>query len=311
MGVPSELVIVSSTSSFPRAGGCGAVRTSTASAPLRLFTVKSGLDPIVAGPGAPPEEHPHAATVSRRPRQCLLFIAAGVWILDPACALGNLGARLRQIAARAPFPRLAWQCDKTLVNGSSVRRRRPLSLLFALLACAACAAASPPPMQLPNAPLLRPEGEAVEVHELVGRADFTVLVFFSVRCHCLQLHEGRLKGLYEQFGPRGVQFVMIDSEADASPERDRAEALRRGYPFPILEDRGARLANELRAEYATYSVLLDRSGHVLYRGGIDTDKSHLRDDATPFLRNALDDVLSGHAPRLAEGKTLGCALQKW
>jgi hypothetical protein len=165
--------------------------------------------------------------------------------------------------------------------------------------------------QLPSAPLVRPEGATVDVRELAGGAPLTVLVFFSAHCRCFEEHEGRLKALYEQYGPRGVQIVMIDSEMNASPERDRAEALRRSYPFPILDDRGALLANRLGAEYATYSVVVDRQGRVLYRGGIDTDKTHLRDDTTPYLKDALDDLLAGHAPRLAEGKTLGCALQKW
>jgi hypothetical protein len=58
-------------------------------------------------------------------------------------------------------------------------------------------------------------------------------------------------------------------------------------------------------------VVLDREGHVLYRGGIDSDKQRLHSDATPFLRNALDDLLAGRAPLRPEGKTLGCVLRRW
>ena len=86
---------------------------------------------------------------------------------------------------------------------------------------------------------------------------------------------------------------------------------RRGYPFPILGDRGARLADALGAEYASYAVVFDSRGHVRYRGGIDTDRSHLHDGATPYLQDALEDLLAAHEPRFPEGKTLGCSLQKW
>jgi hypothetical protein len=58
-------------------------------------------------------------------------------------------------------------------------------------------------------------------------------------------------------------------------------------------------------------VVLDGEGRVRYRGGIDSDRTHLHEDATPFLRLALDDLLAGRPPRVAEGKTLGCSLQKW
>jgi hypothetical protein len=50
---------------------------------------------------------------------------------------------------------------------------------------------------------------------------------------------------------------------------------------------------------------------VHYRGGIDSDRIHLHDDRTPYLEQALDDLLAHREPRVAEGKSLGCALQKW
>jgi hypothetical protein len=103
---------------------------------------------------------------------------------------------------------------------------------------------------------------------------------------------------------------MVDSEVGGSPDADAAEAKRRGYPFSILTDRGAKLADALGAEYATYTVVFDSSGRVRYRGGIDSDKQRLHDDATFFLRDALDDLLAGRAVRTSEGKTLGCVLTK-
>ena len=67
-------------------------------------------------------------------------------------------------------------------------------------------------------------------------------------------------------------------------------------------------ARALKADYATYSLLLDRTGQVLFRGGIDSDQTHLRDDATPYLQNAIDDALAGRPIRLSEASTLGCSL---
>ena len=61
--------------------------------------------------------------------------------------------------------------------------------------------------------------------------------------------------------------------------------------------------------YAGYAVVLDRDGSVRYRGGIDEDRVRMRDDATPYLSDALSDLLAGKTPRVAETKTLGCALR--
>jgi hypothetical protein len=142
-------------------------------------------------------------------------------------------------------------------------------------------------------------------------AQLTVLVFFSPHCHCLTLHEQRLAALYDRYAPRGVQFLMIDSEVSGSEARDRDEAQRRGYRFPIVRDPGAKLAGMLGAEYATYSVVLDAEGRVRYHGGIDDDKTHLTERPTPYLQDAIEDVLSGREPRVTEGKTMGCALETW
>jgi hypothetical protein len=156
-----------------------------------------------------------------------------------------------------------------------------------------------------------PRVAAIDPAMLPSRAPWTVLVFFSPSCHCLASHEARLRELYDAYHERGVQFLMVDSESGRSAERDEAEARRRGYPFPIVQDRGAALADRLDAQYATYSVILDQQGRIRYHGGIDSDHDRLHDDAAPYLRDALDDLLAGRAPRVAETKTLGCALQRW
>jgi hypothetical protein len=180
-----------------------------------------------------------------------------------------------------------------LTRYGEVARR---AALLVLLAAAACSV----------------RRDAVVDPELVPtHTPFTVLVFFSPSCHCLTAHDARLVALANEYAPRGVTFLMVDSEVRADEAFDRGEADRRRYPFPIVIDRGARVARRLGAEYASYSVVLDRQGHALYRGGIDSDRDHLHDDAAPYLRDALDDVLAGRPPRLAEGKTLGCSLQTW
>ncbi|HEY8089923.1 MAG TPA: hypothetical protein VIF09_18810 [Polyangiaceae bacterium] len=146
---------------------------------------------------------------------------------------------------------------------------------------------------------------------LPSRAALTALVFFSADCHCFAAHDARLVALAGRYAGRGVDFLVVDSEVGADASRDDAEAARRGYPFRIVVDRGAKLAAQAHAVYATYSVLLDAQGRVLYQGGIDSDKDRLHDDATPYLADAIDDALAGKPLRRAEAKALGCALRTW
>lgn len=172
------------------------------------------------------------------------------------------------------------------------------------LGCAASPAR--PPTAATPAVLEGTDGRPHPVPSTDG--SLTVLEFFSATCPCQAAHDERLRSIAADYAARGVALLAVDSEVDANVDRDRAEAARRRYPFPVVVDPGGVIARAYRAEFATYTVIMDRAGDVLYRGGIDSDKRHLHPDATFFLRDALDDALAGHPVRRPEGRTLGCAL---
>ena len=148
------------------------------------------------------------------------------------------------------------------------------------------------------------------VHPLPAtEARFTALVFFADHCPCQAAHDARLRALYAAYHPRGVELYAVDSEGSQGLAKEREEAQRRSYPFPILRDPGAALARALHVEYATEVFVLNRAGAVRYHGGIDSDKKRLHDDAKPYLREALDELLAGKNPTHPESEPLGCALQ--
>lgn len=189
---------------------------------------------------------------------------------------------------------------------------RALVLGGCLLAGGCGATAVTPATQWPTITLASTSGQTATYPRDLAAAPFTVFVFFAKNCPCFGAHEARLRALVDKFGPRGVRFLIVDPEAGRTIEDDAiAIQGRRDLPGPVFLDAGAKLANRVGAVYATYSVIVDASGQIRYRGGIDSDKSHLQPDSTPYLADALDDLTAGRPPRRAEGKTLGCALQMW
>jgi hypothetical protein len=183
-------------------------------------------------------------------------------------------------------------------------KRAAVLTWFILASCVASPAAQPPSES-------RLEGTDGTLHAIVPQEPgaYTVVIFFSPDCHVLAAHDDRLRKLVTDFGSSRVRFLAVDSEVDANMERDRVLAGERRYPFPILVDRHADLARSLSATYAGHTVILDHTGVVRYRGGIDSDRVRLQDDATAYLADALTDLLSGKPPRVAESKSLGCALR--
>lgn len=182
--------------------------------------------------------------------------------------------------------------------------------VIALAAVAACATSTPSRLTT-LATAERLDGTDGGSHAIVPLEPdaYTVVIFFSTECHVLAVHDERLRKLAADFSPRRVRFLAVDPEVSATLDGDRAEVEHRRYPFPIVLDRHGELARSLGAAFAGYAVVIDRDGNVRYRGGIDSDRVRLRDDATHYLSDALTNLLAGKVPRVAESKALGCALR--
>ena len=187
-----------------------------------------------------------------------------------------------------------------------------VTLFAACLFCgSACATRTALQAPVPRLVLSGTDGAKHDLAEEARSARLTVLLFSAWGCPCQAFHDARIRELYAHYHPLGIGVFAVDSEVSGSVARDSEEARRRGYAFPVLIDVGGALAHAVGAEYATESFVLDSTGVVRYHGGLDSDRNELHDDAQPYLRNALDDLLAGKSLRAAESKALGCGLQTW
>lgn len=159
-------------------------------------------------------------------------------------------------------------------------------------------------------PLPGTDGETHTLQRLSSRNKWTVLVFFSDTCPTVKAHDARVNALARRYASQGVGFYWIDSELDATLQRDTLSAQRRSYLSPILLDERSRIANALNARYASHAFILNTNAEVVYEGGIDSDKKFLHADATPYLANALDRLLNGETPEVGDSRALGCALRR-
>jgi peroxiredoxin len=175
---------------------------------------------------------------------------------------------------------------------------------------AACAAPQSVPLNVPDVPLQGTDGRTHALARELGASRATVITFFSADCPCQRAHDARLRDMALAYRDRGVAFFAVDSESPASIDRDAREAHARELPFPILSDPRGEVADALGADFATFSVIVDATGRVRYKGSIDSDKTHLREDSARYLADALDRVLSGGEPSPAETKALGCSLRR-
>jgi peroxiredoxin len=163
----------------------------------------------------------------------------------------------------------------------------------------------------PGAITLRDDlGRDEQLSSRTARSNLTVLLFFSSDCPVQKAHDGRIRELAQTYGSRGVSFYAVVSEVGADMRAEREAAKQRGFVFPVLEDRGAALADALGVDFSTHSVVLDRDASVLYSGGIDSDRTHLSSGAERWLERALQASLEGKPIEKASTEPLGCPLRK-
>jgi peroxiredoxin len=153
-------------------------------------------------------------------------------------------------------------------------------------------------------------------HSLAEYADADVLVLVQSCNHCpyVQAWEGRMSAIQRDYADRGVKLVAINSnDSDSHPEdsfeemRKRAE--RQGFTFDYLHDEDQSVGRALGSQRTPEVFLFDRDRTLVYHGAIDDS----RDDstvATHYLRDALDSVLAGESPAVADTPPVGCTV-KW
>jgi peroxiredoxin len=165
-----------------------------------------------------------------------------------------------------------------------------------------------PPFELP--------GVDGEQHALADYAEADVLVLIQSCNHCpyVQAWEGRMNTIAREYASRGVRVIAICSNDAASHPEDGfpamvARAREQDFAFDYLHDEDQALARALGSERTPEVFVFDRDRRLAYHGAIDDDRAG--DNVTrPYLRDALDALLAGEEPTIAETSAVGCTV-KW
>ncbi|MFO0669414.1 MAG: thioredoxin family protein [Polyangiaceae bacterium] len=147
------------------------------------------------------------------------------------------------------------------------------------------------------------------------RGQLLVVVVSCNHCPYVVAYETRMVALAREFSGRGVDWVAINANdvarypEDGMPKMvERAAA--RGFPFPYLRDDTQSTVRALGARFTPEVFVFDAARALRYHGRIDDNH---RDEArvtSPDLRNAVDALLAGRTPAVAETVPVGCSV-KW
>lgn len=140
-----------------------------------------------------------------------------------------------------------------------------------------------------------------------AKAKATVFLFVSTQCPIANTYTPRILALAKAYQTKGVQFFLVDSNADDSAEAVKKYAAARAFPFPVVRDEGTSLADYLNAQVTPQAIILDAQGAIRYTGRID-DSRDPEKVSHADVQEALDALLAGKAVTRARTLPFGCAI---
>lgn len=168
------------------------------------------------------------------------------------------------------------------------------------------AQANPIPSQLAGRDLVSGKDRAFTLSE---SSKGTVIVFLSAKCPCSASHEQKLRELYAQFSSQGFRFVGIHSNADEPWNLSSRHFSESKLPFPVIEDAGSTLANQMGALKTPHVFVVSPQAAVLFQGGVDD--SHIAQVAKKqYLQEALVALSAGQTPPRNAVRALGCVIKR-
>ncbi|MGD2206959.1 MAG: thioredoxin family protein [Anaerolineae bacterium] len=158
------------------------------------------------------------------------------------------------------------------------------------------------------------DGKIYSLSGVAGGQKATAVVFMCNHCPYVLAWLDRLISVAEDYARRDVAFVGINANDAAKYPADSFENMQRlakgqGLPFPYLHDETQEVAMAYAAERTPEIFLFDADLKLRYHGAPD-DNYDESQASVPYLRDALDAVLAGQEPPVAETPPVGCTI-KW
>ena len=137
----------------------------------------------------------------------------------------------------------------------------------------------------------------------------TVIIFVSAQCPVVRAYNERMEKLAEDYGARGVNVIAINANSTETVDQMKAHSADYKFTFPMLRDKGNKIADALGAQVTPEAFVLDANNKLVYHGRIDNSKPGTNITAND-LRDALDAMLDGKPVTKTEVSAFGCSIKR-
>jgi thiol-disulfide isomerase/thioredoxin len=155
-----------------------------------------------------------------------------------------------------------------------------------------------------------------KTHTLAEQTGKLLVVIVSCNhCPYVIAYEPRIVAYAKEYGARGVSFVAVNANdatryPDDGMQAMKSRAKERAFPFPYVRDDSQAFVRTLGARFTPEIYVFDEARKLRYHGRIDDNHRDAGRVTSHDLRTALDALLDGKDPPVAETVAFGCSV-KW
>jgi len=138
----------------------------------------------------------------------------------------------------------------------------------------------------------------------------SLVIFVSSRCPCSLSHHPALLELFEEFGrSQDFSFVAVHSNRDEQEDSDAAYFASTTWPFEVIADPRAVIAESFRALKTPHAFVFSPTGELLYSGGV-SNRAKFERNSRFFLKEVLEEIRQTGRSRLTRTQALGCLIPR-
>ncbi|MEJ5351982.1 MAG: thioredoxin family protein [Melioribacteraceae bacterium] len=141
-----------------------------------------------------------------------------------------------------------------------------------------------------------------------------IVIFSCNHCPYVRAYEDRIIQIQNDYKDK-LQIVAINSNDTTNyPEDSFEEMIKRAkeknFNFPYLRDESQEVAKAYGATHTPEIFLFDKERKLAFHGKIDDNWQEPSKVKTPYLRNAIEELLANKPISVPETFTIGCTI-KW
>ena len=146
-----------------------------------------------------------------------------------------------------------------------------------------------------------------------ARGKWTSLIFVRTDCPVSNQYAPEIKRICSEYEPAGLQCLLVYADPYDTIEAVRKHRADFGYSLPAILDPAHALVARAGATITPEAFVFGAGAAIAYSGRIDNLYNELgrpRQQVTEHdLRDALDDLIAGHAVRKPRTPATGCFIE--